>query len=145
MIRVLDSADSTLVEWGRQQQQQHDWCDNNNNNNINKIVKPYILKSYFSIYHSRDRSQQDLSPLTADHMTGALAIAKKIDNDVETPIFICNILIFKSLTPIKSLEHIGRLARMSVLDTEVDGSNPGSSMFFLEQDTLSALLQSTQL
>ena len=25
---------------------------------------------------------------------------------------------------------IGRLARMSVLDTEVDGSNPGSSMSF---------------
>ena len=24
MIRVLDSAGSTLVEWGRQQQQQHD-------------------------------------------------------------------------------------------------------------------------
>ena len=28
------------------------------------------------------------------------------------------------------LEHIGRLARMSVLDTEVDGSNPGSRMLF---------------
>ena len=27
-------------------------------------------------------------------------------------------------------EHIGRLVRMSVLDTEVDGSNPGSSMLF---------------
>ena len=27
-------------------------------------------------------------------------------------------------------EHIGRLAIMSVLDTEVDGSNPGSSMLF---------------
>ena len=27
-------------------------------------------------------------------------------------------------------EHIDRLARMSVLDTEVDGSNPGSSMLF---------------
>ena len=27
-------------------------------------------------------------------------------------------------------EHIGRLARMSVLDTEVDSSNPGSSMLF---------------
>ena len=27
------------------------------------------------------------------------------------------------------MEHIGRLARMSVLDTKVDGSNPGSSMF----------------
>ena len=26
------------------------------------------------------------------------------------------------------IEHIGRFARMSVLDTEVDGSNPGSSM-----------------
>ena len=31
---------------------------------------------------------------------------------------------------IESVEHIGRLARMSVLDTEVDGSNPGSSMLF---------------
>ena len=29
-----------------------------------------------------------------------------------------------------SLENIGRLARMSVLDTELDGSNPGSSMLF---------------
>ena len=27
-------------------------------------------------------------------------------------------------------QHIGWLARMSVLDTEVDGSNPGSSMLF---------------
>ena len=27
-------------------------------------------------------------------------------------------------------EHIGRLARMSVLDTEVNGLNPGSSMLF---------------
>ena len=27
-------------------------------------------------------------------------------------------------------DYIGRLARMSVLDTEVDGSNPGSSMLF---------------
>ena len=29
-----------------------------------------------------------------------------------------------------SSEHICRLARMSVLDTEVDDSNPGSSMLF---------------
>ena len=28
------------------------------------------------------------------------------------------------------LEHIGRLVRMSVFDTEVYGSNPGSSMLF---------------
>ena len=27
-------------------------------------------------------------------------------------------------------EHTGRLARMSVLDTELDGLNPGSSMSF---------------
>ena len=27
-------------------------------------------------------------------------------------------------------EHIGRLTRMSVLDTEVDGLNPGNSMLF---------------
>ena len=31
---------------------------------------------------------------------------------------------------VTAIEHIGRLARMSVLDTEVDGSNPGSSMLF---------------
>ena len=28
------------------------------------------------------------------------------------------------------IEHIRRLARMSVLETEVDGSNPGSSILF---------------
>ena len=27
-------------------------------------------------------------------------------------------------------QHIGRLARMSVFDTEVDGSKPGSSMLY---------------
>ena len=43
------------------------------------------------------------------------------------------------------LEDIGRLARMSVLDTEVDSSNPAAVCCFLEQETLSALLQSTQL
>ena len=42
-------------------------------------------------------------------------------------------------------EHIGRLARMSVLGAEVDGSNPAAVCCFFEQDTLSALLQSTQL
>ena len=31
---------------------------------------------------------------------------------------------------ITRMKHIGRLARMSVLDTEVDGSNHGSSMLF---------------
>ena len=30
-----------------------------------------------------------------------------------------------------NIEHIARLARMSVLDTGVDGSNPGDSMLFL--------------
>ena len=43
------------------------------------------------------------------------------------------------------IQHIGQLARMSVLDTEVDGRTPETVCCFLEQDTLSALLQSTQL
>ena len=30
----------------------------------------------------------------------------------------------------QSEKHIGRFVRMSVLDTEVDGSNPGSCMLF---------------
>ena len=33
MIRVLDSAGSTLVEWGRQQQQ-HDGGDNGDGDNV---------------------------------------------------------------------------------------------------------------
>ena len=32
MMRVLDSAGSTLVEWGRQQQQQHRIRKNEHNN-----------------------------------------------------------------------------------------------------------------
>ena len=45
----------------------------------------------------------------------------------------------------ENVEHVGRLARMSTLDTNVDGSIPASICFLLEQETLSALLQSTQL
>ena len=40
---------------------------------------------------------------------------------------------------------IGVVLRMSTLDTNVDGSIPASICFLLEQETLSALLQSTQL
>ena len=38
-----------------------------------------------------------------------------------TVAFMLNIIM-------QNIEHVGRLARMSALDTEVDGSNPGSSM-----------------
>ena len=38
---------------------------------------------------------------------------------------------FERIHPVNfQLEHIGRLVRMSVFDTEVDGSNPGSSRLF---------------
>ena len=36
----------------------------------------------------------------------------------------------ESCLVVSKSKHFGRLARMSVLDTEVDGSNPGSSMLF---------------
>ena len=39
-------------------------------------------------------------------------------------------LLIYLFSNIEKLEHVGRLARMSVLDTEVDGSNAGSSMLF---------------
>ena len=46
MMRVLDSAGSTLVEWGRQQQQHvedncdncEDHCDGDNNDNYNNLI-----------------------------------------------------------------------------------------------------------
>ena len=34
------------------------------------------------------------------------------------------------LLRVQFLEHIGLVVRMSILDTEVDGSNPSISMFF---------------
>ena len=40
------------------------------------------------------------------------------------------VVIVVVLAIIVVVKHIGRLARMSVLDTEVDGSNPGISMLF---------------
>ena len=46
-----------------------------------------------------------------------------------TTVFLLEIGMIAHDDPFKT-EHIGRLARMSVLDTEVDGSNPGSSMLF---------------
>ena len=43
----------------------------------------------------------------------------------------CTILLYYHIIlSYRIIEHIGRLARMSILDTEVDGSNPGSSMLF---------------
>ena len=41
---------------------------------------------------------------------------------------VCRISVHKTSLATSYLGHIGRLAKMSVLDTEVDGSNPGSSM-----------------
>ena len=38
----------------------------------------------------------------------------------------CHVAMIEHVSTI----YIGRLARMSVLDTEVDGSNPGNSMLF---------------
>ena len=40
MIRVLDSAGSTLVEWGRQQQQQHDNNDHGDGNDDYDVDMP---------------------------------------------------------------------------------------------------------
>ena len=37
---------------------------------------------------------------------------------------------FMAMSFLENIALIGRLARMSVLYTEVDGSNPGSSMLF---------------
>ena len=45
-------------------------------------------------------------------------------------------LLIECLDSILPSEHIGRLARMSVLDTDVDGSSPGSSMLFPLSKTL---------
>ena len=59
--------------------------------------------------------------------------------------FTMNCHLSSNIEIYRYIEHIGRLAIMSVLDTEVDGSNPAAVCCFLEQDTLSALLQSTQL
>ena len=55
-------------------------------------------------------------------------------------IYILYILSFSA-----SLWTIGVGLRMSTLDSNIAGSIPASICFLLEQETLSALLQSTQL
>ena len=42
----------------------------------------------------------------------------------------CSIFSVLRLLNTGLLEHIGLVVRMSILDTEVDGSNPSISMFF---------------
>ena len=56
------------------------------------------------------------------------------------PTQVCTLFFFPLMA---TMEHIGLVVRMSVLDTEVD--TPAAVCCFLEQDTLSALLQSTLL
>ena len=53
---------------------------------------------------------------------------------------------FSMLVKLVSSDNGSRsVLRMPTLDTSVDGSIPASICFLLEQETLSALLQSTQL
>ena len=52
---------------------------------------------------------------------------------VRVNVIYCNLqTAFSSTADFYNLvhQHIGRLARMSVLDTDVGGSNPGNSMLF---------------
>ena len=59
------------------------------------------------------------------HVTSPLFMFSKLKPHIAP--FLYKWLLYLT-TP--SYKHIGRLARMSVLDTEVDGSNPSSSMLF---------------
>ena len=54
------------------------------------------------------------------------ATATLVSAFVLSSIDYCNSLLFGSTHD----EHIGVVVRMSILDTEVDGSNPSISMFF---------------
>ena len=58
-----------------------------------------------------------------------------------------NVIVRSNNKPINGVESwtIGVGLRMSTLDSNVAGSIPASICFLLEQETLSALLQSTQL
>ena len=62
-------------------------------------------------------------------MTYNASEANKLDDSRYLVLSMVNSDII-STTECFVCEHIGRLARMSVLYTEVDGSNPGSSMLF---------------
>ena len=87
--------------------------------------------------HGSDRPPLDYNPLPTDCETRALTIAPPGTVEKESgiikrvnPSIGEKLELIKKLESWVSVEHICRLARMSVLDTEVDGSNPGSSMLF---------------
>ena len=65
MIRVQDSAGSTLVEWGRQQQQQHDDDDNDADTTVLNLAissKPRVadLPQLCDLYVIRLTQKEDL-------------------------------------------------------------------------------------
>ena len=87
-------------------------CHLNMNAHVSKIAR----KCYFEL--RRLASIRRFLTSTATATLVSAFVLSRID--------YCNTLQFGSTHD----EHIGRLARMSILDTEVDGSNPGSSMLF---------------
>ena len=75
------------------------------------------------------KRQDELSNIVEEKMVEILKKTKfSIQVDKTTIHNQAILLVFVRF--INEDEHIGRLARMSDLDTEVDGSNPGSSMLF---------------
>ena len=61
MIRVLDSAGSTLVEWGRQQQQ-HDFFDLHSNVNIDYLLDESRLELIKYDYRENYESGNNIDP-----------------------------------------------------------------------------------
>ena len=61
MIRVLDSAGSTLVEWGRQQQQ-HDFFGSTSNVNIDYLLDESRLELIKYDYHENYESDNNVDP-----------------------------------------------------------------------------------
>ena len=59
--------------------------------------------------------------------------------------YVCMYVLFIYVYCMYCMWTIGVGLRMSTLDSNVAGSIPASICFLLEQETLSALLQSTQL
>ena len=64
-------------------------------------------------------------------MLAYLMLLDALSNAVYLHNFFLGLLMFASVLCFHAMsEHIGLVVRMSILDTEVDGSNPSISMFF---------------
>ena len=97
MIRVLDSAGSTLVEWGRQQQQQDGRSPSLHKVSIIMVHNPHSQSSserlHWSLKNIKGRSTTGLCPL---HLLFTISLLAEFEDDTFVSVYAGDLMIVRS-------------------------------------------------